>query len=304
MEGKCHCGAEPAVFLHYSRKHMCAEHFIRMFDKRFRKTVREHRLIRRGDRVAVGLSGGKDSTILLHSLCGIRKDLPFELVAVTIDEGIAGYREKTLEVARRECEALGVEHAVFTYKGNVGKTLDQIVSESPGDIPCSHCGVLRRYLLNKGAREVGAGKLATGHNLDDLAQTVLMNIMRAEPSRLARFSDPIVKSDRFVQRVRPLMKTPEREVAIYAILKGVEIESRECPYARFAFRSHVRKMLNEAEERYPGTKFKIVNSFFEIEGALRQKYADTADIGACSDCGEPSSQPTCMFCQRVRLFRK
>jgi uncharacterized protein (TIGR00269 family) len=303
MEKSCFCGKEPSVFLHYAQKHLCQTHFMRMFDKRFRKTVREHKLIRKGDRVAVGLSGGKDSTVLLHSLAELKSDLPFEIVAVTIDEGIKGYREKTLAVARRECEALGIEHAVFTYKGDVGKTMDEIVAENPGDIPCGHCGVLRRYLLNRGAREVRASKLATGHNLDDIAQTVFMNLMRAEPSRLARFSDPYIKSDRFVQRIRPLMKTPEREVAIYAIMKGIEIEGRECPYAKFAFRNHVRKMLNESEERYPGTKFKIVNTFFEIEGALREKYAAGASIGACDTCGEPSSQPTCMFCQRVKLFR-
>jgi uncharacterized protein (TIGR00269 family) len=303
MDNRCHCGKEPAVFLHYSQRHMCAEHFIRMFDKRFRKTVREHSLIKKGERVAVGLSGGKDSCVLLHGLAELKKDLPFEMVAVTIDEGIKGYREKTLAVARRECEALGIEHAVFSFSKEAGTTMDRIVTGNPGDIPCSHCGVLRRYLLNRGAREVGADKLATGHNLDDIAQTVFMNLMRAEPARLARFSEPAARSGRFVTRIRPLMKTPEKEVAIYAIMKGIELESRECPYARFAFRGHVRKMLNEAEERYPGTKFKIVNSFFEIEDALRGKYAGS-ELGACESCGEPSSQPTCMFCQKVKLFRE
>src|SRR4029453_15410824 len=187
----------------------------------------EYKLIKKGDRIAVGLSGGKDSCVLLHSLSELKKDLPFEIVAVTIDEGIKGYREKTLAVARRECEKAGVEHVVFSYAGDVGKTMDEIASEHPGDIPCSHCGVLRRYLLNRGAREVGENKLATGHNLDDIAQTVFMNLMRAEPSRMARFNDPIIKSDRFVSRIRPLMKTPEKEVAIYAIMKGMEIEARE-----------------------------------------------------------------------------
>ncbi|MEW6035992.1 MAG: TIGR00269 family protein [Candidatus Micrarchaeota archaeon] len=301
---RCHCGEEPSIFLHYSQKHLCEAHFIRMFDKRVRKTVREFSMLRKGDRVAIGLSGGKDSTVLLHSLAELKKDLPLELVAVTIDEGIKGYREKTLAVAKRECERLGIEHQVFRFEAGAGATMDRIVSENPEDIPCSHCGVLRRYLLNRGAREVRATKLAVGHNLDDVAQTVFMNLMRAEPSRLARFNKPSVKSARFVPRIRPLMRTPEREVAIYAMLRGIELEGRECPYARFAFRGHVRNMLNIAEEKYPGTKFKIVNSFFEIEGALRDKYADNASISACSSCGEPSSQKTCMFCQRVELFRK
>ncbi|HSB46773.1 MAG TPA: TIGR00269 family protein [Candidatus Bilamarchaeum sp.] len=304
MSDSCHCGAEPSVFLHYSQKHMCSEHFMMMFDKRVRKTVREFKMLKKGDRVAVGLSGGKDSIVVLHSLASIAKSLPMELVAITIDEGIKGYRERTLRIAKAECEKLGVEHVVFSYEKSAGKTMDSIVAANPDEIPCANCGVLRRYLLNRGAREVRADKLATGHNLDDLAQTVMMNIMRAEPSRLARFSDPIIKSERFIPRIRPLLRTPEKEVAIYALLRGIELESVECPYARFAFRGHVRKMLNEAEEKYPGTKFKIVNSFLDMEGALRAKYADEASLPPCDSCGEPSSQKTCMFCQKVRLINK
>ncbi len=299
MTEKCRCGRDAVVYLHYSSQHMCAAHFIRMFDRRFRKTVRQFSMLKKGDRVAVGLSGGKDSTVLLHSLVELKKDLPFELVAITIDEGIAGYRERTLRIAKRECATLGVEHVVHKFEKEAGKTLDKLVKRKGSALPCTQCGVLRRYMLNKAAREAGATKLATGHNLDDVAQTVLMNIMRNEPSRLARFNEPLVKSGRFVRRIRPLMLTPEKENAIYAMLKGIELERVECPYAHTAFRSHVRKMLNESEERYPGTKFKIVNSFLEIEGALREKYLKGAAVAECETCGEPCSKGTCMFCRMV-----
>jgi uncharacterized protein (TIGR00269 family) len=298
--GLCRCGRDAAVYLHYSCQHMCAAHFIRMFDKRFRKTVRQFSMLKKGDRVAVGLSGGKDSCVLLHSLAELRKDLPFELVAITIDEGIAGYRQRTLRIAKRECERLGVEHVVHRFEDEAGKTLDRLVKRKDSALPCTQCGVLRRYMLNKGAREAGANKLATGHNLDDVAQTVLMNIMRNEPSRLARFNEPLVKSGRFVRRIRPLMLTPEKENAIYAMLKGIELERVECPYAHTAFRSHVRKMLNESEEMYPGTKFKVVNSFLEIEGALRSRYVKGAAVAECETCGEPCSKGQCMFCRIVR----
>jgi len=296
----CFCGEDGIVFLHYASKHLCEKHFIRMFDKRFRKTVGVHKMLRKNDRVVVGLSGGKDSTVLLHSLAQLKKDLPFELIALTIDEGIKGYRARTLAIAKKECETLGIEQVILGFKKETGKSLDEAMAEEPSEkLPCTHCGVLRRYLLNKGARELKATKLALGHNLDDIAQTVFMNIMRNEPSRLARMNDPILKSARFVPRIRPLMLTPEKENAVYAMLKGIEIEHVECPYARFAFRSHVRRMLNESEERYPGTKFKVVNAFLEIEGALRKKYSKGAKMIFCSSCGEPSSQKICMYCKRV-----
>jgi len=295
----CFCGKKAVVFLHYSGRLLCEEHFITMFDKRVRRTVRERRMLRKGDRIAIGLSGGKDSCTLLHSLAQLKNDIPIELVAVTINEGIDGYREKTLKTARRECEKLGIEHMVFSFKEGAGKTMDEIAKEKDR-IPCSYCGVLRRYLLNKGAREAGANKLAVGHNLDDIAQTVLMNIMRSEPSRLARFSEGLDGGSRFVQRIRPLMRTPEKEIAVYAMLKGIELYNRDCPYAPFAFRGHVRKMLNETEERYPGTKFKIVSSFFEMEDGLRSMYKDKASD--CKSCGEPCSDEICMFCKTVKSF--
>ncbi|MBI5228237.1 TIGR00269 family protein [Candidatus Micrarchaeota archaeon] len=301
---KCHCGAEPSVFLNYSNAHLCQQHFIHMFDKRFRATVRNNQMIKKNDRVAIGLSGGKDSMVLLHSLAELKKDLPFELVAITIDEGIKGYREKTIKVAKAECVKLGVEHFVFSYEKEAGKTMDEIVSDNSEDIPCSHCGVMRRYLLNRSAREVNATKMATGHNLDDMAQTIMMNIMRNEPARLARLNEPMLKDAKFVQRIRPLMVTPEREVAIYAIMKDIELERMECPYARFAFRGHIRKMINEAEEKYPGTKFKIVNSLLEMEDALRAKYSKGAVLSACEKCGEPSSSNLCMYCKTVKFVNR
>jgi uncharacterized protein (TIGR00269 family) len=267
-------------------------------------------MLRKGDRVAVGLSGGKDSTVLLHSLAELRKDLPFELMAITIDEGIKGYRARTLGIARKECKKLGVEQVVLSFEKETGRTLDRAMRETGNGepetehrLPCTHCGVLRRYLLNKGAKEAKATKLALGHNLDDMAQTVLMNIMRNEPARLARLHEPAMKSPRFVPRIRPLMLTPEKENAIYAMLKGMEIEHVECPYAGLAFRSHVRKMLNETEERYPGTKFKVVNAFLDMEDALRGKYSLNSKPGTCSSCGEPCSGTVCMFCRRVKAGR-
>lgn len=295
----CFCGREGAVFLHYADKHLCESHFIRMFDKRFRKTVRMQKMLKKGERVAVALSGGKDSCVLLNSLAEIKKDLPFELNAITIDEGIRGYRPKTLVAAKRECEKLGIVQTVVSFREAAGSTLDSLVRKTNDGLPCSHCGVVRRRLLNDAARELKADRLAIGHNLDDIAQTVLMNFMRNEPSRLARFNDPKTKSARFVQRIRPLMLTPEKEIAIYAMLKGIHVERIECPYAGFAFRGQVRKMLNETEELYPGTKFKVVNSFLWMEDALRSKYGPKK-LSMCESCGEPSSGKTCAFCRSTK----
>lgn len=293
-----HCTQDAIIYLPYAQRHLCPMHFNELFEKRFRSTIRDFNMIKKGDRVAVGLSGGKDSITLLQLLHRLQKDLPFELLAVTIDEGIAGYRSKTLEVAEKEAKRIGVEHRVFTYKKEVGLSLDEIMEKKKEQkIPCSYCGVMRRRLLNNAARELHADKLALGHNLDDMAQSVLMNVLRNEPMRLARLNEPLVENEKFVPRIRPLMRTPEKEVAIYAMLNGLPIDFQECPYARHAFRAHVREQLNETEERYPGTKFKVVNSFLAIECALKKGFGNRPlEIKNCRTCNEPSGQETCIFC--------
>ncbi len=294
------CDQAPIIFLHYVDNHLCAKHFIEMFDKRFRSTIREFGMIKKGDRIAVGLSGGKDSTVLLNCLHELSSDLPMELIAITIDEGISGYRSATLKIAKAEAKKLGIEHHVVSFKNKIGKTLDSIL-ETDQSRSCSYCGIFRRTLLNRAARGLGANKLALGHNLDDLAQTVLMNIMKNETERNARYISPTTTNDAFIPRIRPLLRTPEKEVAIYAMARVIKIDHRECPYAHNAFRQTIRRQLNELEELYPGTKFKILASYLKMEKERVTNNSKNAlsSLGECISCKEPCSGEKCMFCQMV-----
>lgn len=304
---KCkECKRESVVFLPYWNVNLCKKHFLGLFEQRVKKAIREFRLLKKGDHVVVGLSGGKDSTVLLHMLKRISKVLPIKLTAITIDEGIKGYRKKTITVARRECKRLGIKHIIVSFKEAFGFTLDEIVKKAGKSKSCSYCGVLRRYLLNKTCREMGADKLVIAHNLDDIAQTVLMNLMRNEPMRLARFGAKggIVDDPYFVQRIKPLIRIPEKESAAYAMLMGIDICYERCPYASSAFRERVRKQLNEMEEEYPGTKFRVLNSFLSIQKALlKEAKRKKAKIMRCKECGEPSSTSVCMCCKMLGRLR-
>jgi len=293
------CGKDAVIYLPYTNKNLCKKHFVKMFEKRFRKTVREFNFIKKNDIVVVGLSGGKDSTVLLHLLASLRKDLPFKLKALTIDEGIKNYRPKTMKVAKKEAKKLNVPLTILSFKKEAGKTLDEIFKKKK-ELPCSYCGVIRRYLLNKGSKKLKATKLAIGHNLDDVAQTVLMNVMRNEPLRLVRYNEPLIQDKKFIPRIRPLMRTPEKEIAVYAMLKGIDITHIPCPYAEFAFRQDIRRVLNELEEKYPGNKFRIANSFISMqkwmkEGLKNEKF----ELDYCPQCKEPSSEGKCMYCSMM-----
>lgn len=295
------CSGNAVVYIPYGNESLCRKHFVDSFEKRVRRTVREFSMVEKGDRIGVAVSGGKDSISMLYMLEDVCRSMRVELVALSVDEGIRGYRESTIKVAKENCRKLGVEHRVLSFKREIGITVDEIARKKERMGTCSYCGVFRRWILNKAAREIGLSKLAVGHNLDDAAQTVLMNFLRNEPFRLARFGPAggIIESEFFVDRIRPLIRIPEREVAVYSIIKGMNIRFGRCPYAQEAFRNEVRGFLNEVEDKFPGTKFRVFNSFMSISGILGEKFDTGEKPMKCKECGELSSKEICMRCQML-----
>ena len=257
------------------------------------KAIHRYGMIEDGDRIAVGLSGGKDSLTLLRLLHMIEEEQPnSELVAVCIDEGIEGYRDEALRIAERSCRELGVEMRVLSFNELFGETMDEIAAKDRELGACSYCGVLRRRALNEAAVSVGADRLATGHNLDDMAQTVLLNILRGDVSRLEGFDPGGRELAGYVRRVKPLCEVPERETALYAYLNGLEFQSVPCPYAGEAMRGDARRFLNQMEVRRPGTKFIVYQTGLKLASRDVVKVA-----GVCPVCGAPSQGGLCRVCE-------
>lgn len=248
-------------------------------------------------RIAVGVSGGKDSLNLLHILAEIERDYPkAELIAISIDEGICGYRDEALGYASRACRTLGIEHIILSFRELFGFTLDEIVKRASGRglKPCSYCGVLRRRALNTAAKMVEADRLATAHTLDDMAQTTLLNLMRGD-LRLLASSHPSGRSlTGFVRRVKPYCEVPERESALLAYLKGMEFQGLPCPYAGEAMRSDIRRFLNQIEAKRPGTLYIIYRTSIELASRLG---GGGELLSVCDLCGEPTSGDICRVCQ-------
>lgn len=297
------CKKFPSVIeLRYSREFLCRRCFSRLFEKRVRKTIRVNHLLNQNDKVAVGLSGGKDSVTLLKILHKLSKRAPkSKLIAISVDEGIHGYREKTLKIAKKICKELKVEHYVYTFKKEIGMTLDQMMKKSVAKRSppaCSFCGVFRRKILNEAARELKANKLATGHNLDDEIQVTLMNFIRGDFDRIARMGPEvgIIKDKKFIPRIKPLRECPEREVAIYAILNGFKADGLQCPYAGEALRTTIRDVINEIEEKHPGSKFQMLKTTDRLIEILREQYKTDKKINECKNCGELTSRELCKAC--------
>jgi uncharacterized protein (TIGR00269 family) len=291
----CSFCTEPAVIRQrQGNRHLCSTHFIEDIEQRVAETIASEHQIVPGDRVAVALSGGKDSTALLcllHRFLGCRSDI--RLVAVTIDEGITGYREETVRSAENLGAMLGVEHHTISFDELFGSTLDTILKGRETQA-CSICGILRKKALITGAERAGATKLATGHNLDDEAQSVLMNLLRGDLSRLARNSSAD-SSGRFIPRIKPLMYVPEKEIATYLILKGLWTDLPECPYTRHALRREVRAMLSTIEYEYPGTMLRLMENK-KIAGKVNASKSCGEPIRYCAECGDPCSGDLCQLC--------
>lgn len=292
---------EPVYFRPYSGERLCRKCFIESIEEKTRATISKYEMFEFDDRIAIGVSGGKDSTSLLYVLEKIERDFPKStLVAVTVDEGIKGYRDEALKIAEKNCEKLGVEHHVVSFKELFGYKLDEIVELTKRRgaelSPCAYCGVLRRRALNVAARQVDADKLATAHSLDDEVQTILLNILHGDPLRLAR-AKPVTEEvhEKLVRRVKPFCEIPEREIAFYAYLKNIEFQSFPCPYAPQALRSEIRLILNRLEERHPGMKFTIFRSIERIRPAL-EKLAEK-ELKECRVCGEPTTGEICKVCE-------
>lgn len=304
MAIKCKkCNHEAIIFQRYSGMHLCNKHFIEDVERKIKLNIRQNIGIKKNDVIAVAVSGGKDSSValyIMHKLFGSRPDI--ELVAITVDEGIEGYRGKSIEAAKKLTEKLGVRHIIRSFKDEHGITMDEIAVKDREKGTCSYCGVLRKTILNKVAMEIGATKLVTGHNLDDEAQTILLNHLRGDMDRMVRLS-PSEALEGMVLRAKPLRKVPEKEVALYALINELPVDFSECPYVEEAMRLEVRVLLNDFEMKHPGTKYSLLRGFDKLVGALA-KEMPPARVSKCRICGQTCSEDLCQACKMLGREQK
>jgi uncharacterized protein (TIGR00269 family) len=303
--GVCKRG-DAFFFRPYSGERLCKKCFAESLEAKVRGTIAKYSMFSFDDRIAVAVSGGKDSISLLHILAKTERAHPqASLVAVTVDEGVKGYRDEALEIAAANCKTLGIEHHVVSFKQLYGFTLDEVITrtDSKGKrelTACAYCGVLRRRAINVAARDVCADKVATAHTLDDEVQTSLMNIFRGDIARLAK-EKPVTDEvhPRLVRKVKPFCEVPERESTLYAYVKKIRFQDTPCPYASEALRNDIRAMLNRMEEKRAGTKYTVFKSMERIRPALAE-VVKKDEFQECVECGEPASDSLCRTCEMLR----
>lgn len=291
------CGGSAFYARRYSGEVLCQSCFTSSIVEKTRRTISKFEMLRRGDRVGVAVSGGKDSLALLNVLHQLSATKAYELVSLTVDEGVEGYREESIEHAKSLADKLGIEQVVVSYRGLYGFGLDQALDwKDHRDVSsCSMCGVFRRRAIDEAAQQAGVATIATAHNLDDYVQSFMMNLMHGDVNRLGWLDPLVVDSDFPLRRVKPFMEIYEEEIALYAHLSGLPFQSRSCPYMHEGLRTEVRDYINELEVKHPGMKNVLLNSALEVSSRLSATKSE--ETVPCSSCGGPSTRGLCNVCR-------
>ena len=307
---KCRkCGQPAVINMRQHKLALCQAHFVTWLPDQVQRFIHHYQMFTVDDKILVAVSGGKDSL----SLWDILTRLGYQAEGVYLGLGIEGtagahYSAASQQMAEQFAAARGLKLHVVDIAATYGAGLPELaqISHRGHDKPCSVCGLVKRYLMNKTAREGGYTVLATGHNLDDEAAVLMQNTLSWSGGYLARQA-PVLPASRpgLARKVKPVCRIYEREMAAYALASGIDYVYDECPHAVGSNTLWYKEILNQMEEKRPGLKLQYYLSFLQAkEGGLfaPQADADAAELHACEQCGQPTSAPgRCSFC---RLWEK
>lgn len=257
---------------------LCKSCFLSIFEAEIHHTITSTSLFSPGDRIAIGASGGKDSTVLASVLKTLneRYNYGVELVLLSIDEGIKGYRDDSLETVKRNAVQYDMPLKIVGYDELYGWTMDQVVESVGKKGNCTYCGVFRRQALDRGAKMLGINHVVTGHNADDVAETILMNLLRGDLPRLARSTSIITGDENSeVRRSKPLKYAYEKEIVLYAHHKKLDYFSTECLYSPEAFRGSARSLIKNLERVRPSAILDVVRSGEDMAKLVPQGVSDS-----------------------------
>lgn len=307
---KCRVCREPGVIdIRRHNANFCADHFLRYCRDQVARTIKEFNMADVGDRILVAVSGGKDSLALWDLLL----ELGYDVDGLYVGLGIGDYSDVSGRYVRNFVSSF------IDGRKDGGATLREIdlrsdydydvptAAEATGRAPCSACGLSKRHLFDKAARDGTYDVLMTGHNLDDEAAVLYGNVMKWQIDYLARQRPVLEAANGFPKKAKPLVRLSERETAAYCVLRGIDYQVEECPMAAGNRHLEYKHALAAAEEASPGMKQAFYFGYLREAAELFERSVDRAPDDAqalvpCESCGSPTSgdpngQPRCAFCR-------
>lgn len=303
---KCRkCGEKAAINMRQHKLALCKPHFLEWIPAQTERFIQKYKMFSRDDRVLVAVSGGKDSLSLWDVLWRLGYQADGLYIGLGIDGGIA-YSDES----QRLCEAFAAERGLALHTASVpqeyGETIPEMAERTTRGRgkPCSVCGLTKRHVMNRIARDGGYDVLVTGHNLDDEAAVLFGNTLNWQAGYMAR-QGPVLEASHpgLARKAKPLCRLYEREMAAYALLRGIEYIYDECPHAVGSKSIYYKELLNQLEADRPGAKLSFYLSFLmaKEEGLFApQGDRQAAQMKSCPTCGQPTTAPgECAFCRMV-----
>eukprot|EP00916_Digyalum_oweni_P008442 GHVL01014138.1.p1 GENE.GHVL01014138.1~~GHVL01014138.1.p1 ORF type:complete len:329 (+),score=42.29 GHVL01014138.1:42-1028(+) len=299
------CNIQNACVRRATSEPLCKECFFDIFEDEVHETIMSQSMFNKGERIALAVSGGKDSSVLVEVMTKLNKDRNYclELFLLAIDEGIVGYRDDSLLSVKKNQEKYNLPLEILSFADIYGVSMDQIVSHVGLKNNCTFCGVFRRQSLERGAMILEAHKLATGHNADDCAETILMNVLRGDIARLGRNAGDVVSGrDGKMPRCKPLGFSYQKDIVMYAHFKKLDYFSTECKYSPNAYRGNTRDLIKQLEISNRHSILDIIHSAQHMK--LSKESTSPAPLQECQRCGFPSSNAICKACVLLEGLKK
>ncbi|MDW8021563.1 MAG: ATP-binding protein [Nitrososphaerota archaeon] len=301
------CGKQAAHYLNHAKMHLCENCFIKYYERKVYKSILKHNMLHGSRKVAVAFSGGKDSLALVKALHKIlmEKFPEVELEAVHIDLGIPGYSEESRDLVEKICDNLNVKCHVYDLSAEKGYVIPDFQATPFRRRICGACGTVKRYLMNKIAYKIGADRLATGHNLDDVVEVLFELYLRGSVEEMVRIR-PVSWSThtKLVTKIKPLIELTEKENLYYVLSHKLPILSAKCPLSKNSRALKRKKLMNMIEAEIPGFKHTFYKSHLKrIMPHLRDSIREPTLI-ECKSCGMPSLSETCSYCKLISKLQK
>ena len=286
----------------YSGEKLCSNCFSNSILRKTAKTISKYKMIQNNELVAVAVSGGKDSLALLKIMNQMAENHNFRIKAITIDEGIPGYRNEALEIVGQFCEEQNIDFKVYSYKDLFELSLDEALSlrENEKTSSCSICGTLRRRAMEYAAKDIGANVIATGHNLDDTLQTFVINMLSGDTSKVGWMNPDT--SGNTLRKIKPFCEIYESEIVFYAFTNNIPFQSEPCPHMNEGIRTEIREFLNSLENQHSGIKNNLYQSILKVSQVVKD--SNQKQKGVCEKCGSECTGTTCSVCNMVLRLKE